>query len=124
MIIGGKGRNILNGSNDILLGVGEQDRLIGSNLAIKNTFILGNATTCYYLGNGDNDFATISKYNPTYDTIQLNGSAVNYSLSFANNINSLYRLTTGGGTELIARISTSTVLTLSSGFTFVGTSAL
>jgi Ca2+-binding RTX toxin-like protein len=118
-LIGGKGRNSLDGSNATLRGVNEQDRLVGNTLAVKNTFILGNASGCYYLGGGNNDYATIVNFDPRYDKIELNGTASDYLLSFTANVNSLYRIV-GANQDLIAKINTSSVLTFGGGFTFLG----
>ncbi|MGD1918348.1 MAG: polysaccharide deacetylase [Pleurocapsa sp.] len=89
---GGAGNDILNGGagNDVLSGVdsasstpgvGEVDILNGG--AGKDTFVLGNADAIYYgygVATGLLDVAVIEDFNRHEDTIQLKGSASDYSL--------------------------------------------
>ncbi len=95
-LIGGNGNDELQGNsgNDKLIGVntdvatssfgqGEIDVLTGGQGA--DTFVLGDKNAAYYSdGNpgsfGDKDFAIIKDFQSGVDTIQLKGSASNYSL--------------------------------------------
>lgn len=104
-LIGGKGNDLLTGGtgNDVLIGVnpydlfagrGEYDGLVGGTGG--DTFILGDRSGAYYLGSGS---ATIWDFNAfAGDSIQLTGSASQYSLE-ANNFGNtnIFR-----GTDLIA----------------------
>ena len=89
-LTGGLGSDFLDGKagNDILIGVdssaaapgtGELDNLRGGGGV--DTFILGDATTAYYLGGGDADYARIRTFDPDRDTIQLSGSEADYTLN-------------------------------------------
>ncbi len=66
-------------------GAGEVDTLTGA--AGSDTFVLADATRVYYsdgdpLTLGDSDYALITDFNASEDTIQLKGSADLYSLDF------------------------------------------
>ena len=66
-------------------GAGEVDTLTGA--AGGDTFVLADATRVYYsdgdpLTLGDSDYALITDFNISEDTIQLKGSADLYSLDF------------------------------------------
>jgi hypothetical protein len=91
-------RNVLDGSNPTLKGVGEQDTLIGGS-GSENFFILGVAAGSYYLGTGNTDYAYIVNYDPNTSTIQAYGSSGDYTVVFNNGVSSLFL-----GTELIAKI--------------------
>ena len=69
IITGGTGNDILNGTDSNARGVGEVDILTGAGGV--NTFILGDKTGAFYLGNGDSDYAFITDYDLTSDRIQL-----------------------------------------------------
>jgi Ca2+-binding RTX toxin-like protein len=75
-LFGGGGDDILNGTDQVSMGKGEQDTLTGGAGADK--FILGDVNNRYYLGNGDLDFATITDFTPLVDSVQVHGSATNY----------------------------------------------
>lgn len=83
---GGDGRDTLTGVDTILgFGTGEIDTLTGG--LGRDTFILGDATRVYYddgnaLTTGESDYAFITDFNASQDTIQLHGSANLYSLDF------------------------------------------
>ncbi|MEW6494827.1 MAG: calcium-binding protein [Cyanobacteriota bacterium] len=83
---GGAGNDTLNGGagNDILNGygggVGEMDGLTGG--AGADTFVLGDLSTAFYLGSNWSDRASILDFNLAEgDTIQLHGSASDYTLT-------------------------------------------
>jgi hypothetical protein len=99
--------------------VGEKDVLIGgANGVARNSFLLGSCGNfSYYLGNGDNDYATIINFDPTKDQIFYD-PGYSYSIVFNNGISYLY-VTEGPGTygpqitslDLVAKIySNSTLL--------------
>ena len=73
---GGAGADILNGSDSILLGFNEQDSLTGGGGA--DQFILGETGSAYYLG-GATDYAVIEDFELDIDTVQLFGSASDYT---------------------------------------------
>ena len=95
-LTGGSGNDRLNGNqdNDLLIGIdstdsdlglGEQDTLTGG--ANKDTFVLANENGLFYddgdaTTSGVDDFALITDFKPSQDTIQLQGSADLYSLDF------------------------------------------
>jgi parallel beta-helix repeat protein len=97
LLVGGSGDDQISGGvgNDTLdgacttLGVGQIDRLTGN--GGFDYFILGNELGAFYLGNGNQDFAYITDFNPGVDTIQLNGMLGDYTFMqttvFANGIN-------------------------------------
>lgn len=126
-LIGGSGgndtitANTFDGTNDTLKGVGEQDVLVGG-AGSFNTFILGDISNSYYVGQGDGDYASIVNFNADYDTIQLSGMAENYNL--INPVGGvgtafLYRISAGGSQDLIAKITTSSLLDLNGNFAYV-----
>jgi hypothetical protein len=84
---GGTGLNKLNGTNDTLLGVGEQDVLYGGSTtgstSSVDTFVLGNINSCYYLGT--NDYAIINNFDPLKDKIQLSGASTAFSTRYSIN---------------------------------------
>ncbi|MEM9217341.1 MAG: NF038122 family metalloprotease [Cyanobacteria bacterium P01_F01_bin.150] len=71
-----QGDNILNKTDSLTLGRGEKDTLVGSGAA--DTFIVGDRTQAYYLGNGEQDYARIQGFNSAQDRIQLHGSSNQY----------------------------------------------
>ena len=97
-LIGGNGIDLISGNmgNDILIGVdntnpnsnfgtGEQDTLTGG--GDSDAFILADTNSIFYddgnnFAAGDDDFALITDFNPSNDTIQLQGSADLYELDF------------------------------------------
>jgi Ca2+-binding RTX toxin-like protein len=127
-LIGGSGgndtivSNVLNGTDDTLLGVGEQDVLVGG-AGSFNTFVLGNSTSSFYVGQGNADYVSIVNFNADYDTIQLFGVAANYNLvqpvgGTGIGIASLYRIDTLGNQDLIAKITTSSAIDLNINFVY------
>jgi hypothetical protein len=94
-----------------LRGVGEQDTLIGGGAGSTNTFYLGGINGSYYVGSGNADYASIVNFDPENDAIELAGSAANYQIEFANNVNSIYRLT-ATGRDLIGILPLSVILSL------------
>jgi RTX calcium-binding nonapeptide repeat (4 copies)/Calx-beta domain len=119
---GGTGLNKLNGTNDTLLGVGEKDNLVGGSTtgatSSVDTFVLGNINSSYYLGNGNNDYATISNFDPLKDKIQLSGPSGNFGTNYTidnsvSGISSVYHVdSTNGSLDLVAKVNTSTPLTI------------
>jgi hypothetical protein len=103
--------NDLRGTNDTLLGVGEQDTLIGGGVGSTNTFYLGGINGSYYVGGSNTDYASISNFDPNNDAIELAGSSANYEIEFANNVNSIYRLT-ATGRDLIGKVTSTVLLSL------------
>lgn len=94
-LIGGYGNDNLNGGNDndTLWGaatnnesIGSIDTLTGGNG--NDLFVLGDSTGRFYdnpsASNGNLDYAYIADFNWTIDTIQLNGSSSDYSLSIGS----------------------------------------
>ena len=97
-LIGGLGNDSLSGDedNNLLIGVdttnsnsnfgtGESDTLAGG--TGSNTFVLANSDRVFYndgnnFSTGDSDFALITNFDPSQDTIQLQGSADLYDLDF------------------------------------------
>ncbi|MEM9136154.1 MAG: SdrD B-like domain-containing protein [Cyanobacteria bacterium P01_F01_bin.42] len=75
LLVGGGGRDTLDGTNGA--GTNEQDTLRGN--GGPDLFVLGNELSAYYVGDGDNGFATIQDFNAASDTIQLNGSVGDYT---------------------------------------------
>ncbi|WP_295622241.1 calcium-binding protein [Chamaesiphon sp. GL140_3_metabinner_50] len=78
-ITGGTGNDRLTGTNSTARGVGEVDTLTGG--GGKDKFILGDRNGAYYLGNGSNDYASITDFNLLNDSIDI-GSLKDYSLAF------------------------------------------
>jgi hypothetical protein len=110
-LTGGTGTTTINGTNDTLMGVNENDTLIGGSGV--DSFLLGNSVGSYYIGGGNTDYANISNFNPAIDNIRLGGSPSNYSVSFANGITSIFRLsTTGGAPDLISKVNSTAILSL------------
>jgi uncharacterized delta-60 repeat protein len=96
VITGGAGSDTINGGdgNDTLRGLGGQDTLTGG--AGNDLFILGDASTRYYLDNYG--YANITDFNLAQDKVQLQGSASDYSLEGT----SLYSGKTSESRKLIA----------------------
>jgi Ca2+-binding RTX toxin-like protein len=78
IVRGGSANDKITGTNRTARGVGEVDSLSGGGGA--NKFILGDSRGAYYLGNGNNDYATISDFNLFSDSIDL-GNLKNYSFA-------------------------------------------
>ncbi|WP_396135812.1 calcium-binding protein, partial [Chamaesiphon sp. VAR_69_metabat_338] len=77
-ITGGSQNDIITGTDRTARGVGEVDTLTGG--GGRNKFILGDRNGAYYLGNGSNDYATITDFNLFQDSIDL-GSLKDYSFA-------------------------------------------
>jgi Ca2+-binding RTX toxin-like protein len=114
--------------NDIIIGVnpnssnpgqGESDSLTGE--AGSDQFVLGDATWIGYDdGNstsaGNSDYALITDFNPTEDTIQLRGPSSNYLLVVSGTDTQLYTDKTGEPDELIAIIQNRIGLSLTGSY--------
>ena len=96
------------GEIDILIGGPSQpvEMFEGQGTTVapdNNTFHLGDANNAYYTGEGLNDFALLLDFNPSKDTIILNGSSDDYTLSEVNigseTINAIFQ---GDSDELVA----------------------
>ncbi|MEG4012330.1 MULTISPECIES: VWD domain-containing protein [unclassified Microcoleus] len=130
-LLGGLGNDAIKGDsgNDILTGVDinainpgieEIDTLTGG--GGSDIFVLGDVTNTYY-DNGDSDYALITDFNASEDSIQLQGKADDYVLvpfSQANQTGTaIYRK--GAQNELIGILQGGSNLSLSgSYFRFVG----
>jgi Ca2+-binding RTX toxin-like protein len=77
-ITGGSKNDRLTGTDSTARGVGEVDTLTGG--GGRDKFILGDKNGAYYVGNGSNDYATITDFNLFQDSIDL-GSLKNYSFA-------------------------------------------
>jgi Ca2+-binding RTX toxin-like protein len=77
-ITGGSKNDRLTGTNNTARGVGEVDTLTGG--GGRDKFILGDRNGAYYLGNGGNDYATITDFNVLQDSIDI-GSLKDYSFA-------------------------------------------
>lgn len=110
-LAGGDGSDRLNGvydANSFVLanfpGLGEVDTLMGG--AGADTFVLGDRSAVFYIGQQDTDAAIITDFNPAEgDILELFGSANNYALVFEDTDNiavNIYYKKPLGGTDLIA----------------------
>jgi Ca2+-binding RTX toxin-like protein len=77
-ITGGTKNDRITGTNSNARGVGEVDSLTGG--GGRDKFILGDRNGAYYLGNGSNDYATITDFSISNDSLDL-GSLRNYSFA-------------------------------------------
>ena len=75
-VIGGKGKDILTGTDSTARGVGEVDILTGG--GGRDRFVLGDSSGAYYVGQGNNDYAMITDFNLRQDLLDL-GNAKNIS---------------------------------------------
>jgi RTX calcium-binding nonapeptide repeat (4 copies)/Calx-beta domain len=116
ILTGGSGFNLLNGTNDTLLGVSEQDTLVGGGSGSVNYFYLGSNQGSYYVGGGDTDYASVSNFDSNNDVIQLSGSIADYSIVYAGGIASISHLDVNGNQDLIAKIDSASVLDLNAGY--------
>ena len=85
ILVGGGGNDTLQGAFD-LASTGFTDRLTGGNG--QDTFVLGSSSKSHYDDGddntlGDSDFALITDFNKSQDTIQLHGVAEQYRLGAA-----------------------------------------
>ncbi|MBV6625177.1 MAG: cadherin-like domain-containing protein, partial [Rivularia sp. (in: Bacteria)] len=125
-LYGEAGNDTLSGVDDNSLtpGIGERDELSGG--TGNDLFILGDSINIYYddldtSTNGDNDYATITDFNPSEDKAQLQGTASNYRLEIDGTDTNLYIEKPGNEPdELIAVFENVTNLDLESdAFIFV-----
>ena len=115
------GNNIVYGSNDILLGYGERDTLVGGGVGSTNNFVLGTEIGSYYVGNGSDDFVTVSGFRGGSDVIQLAGFDTDYVTSFAGGVTSVFYVSPTG-LDLIAKINSTSLLDLNGGsFVYINT---
>ena len=124
-LTGGSGDDKQNGTG-VNLGVGEIDELTGG--SDSDTFVLGDRQTAFYVGRNNFDYALITDFEASQDTIELNGEASNYVI--APTTDSLPQGTgiyldtdssgdfSSGSDELIA-VSTQTFENFDNGFSFV-----
>ncbi|MGF1480759.1 MAG: peroxidase family protein [Cyanophyceae cyanobacterium] len=121
---GGWGHDTLTGAG--ALGVGEIDELIGN--SGNDTFVLGDADSVFYAGQGIFDYALLSDFRANRDTIQLHGLKENYVLGAAEaglpKGTGLYLDVDGSqsltlGTDELIAVSTRTISNFESGFVFV-----
>ncbi len=124
VLFGGESNDFLRGGkgDDLLFGVsveslnpgsGERDVLFGGRG--KDTFVLGDASRSYYLGNGYKDFAIIRDFSANDgDVIRLNGSANDYQLKTLGSSTSVFRSSADSTGDLVGTINGSTGLNLSS----------
>ncbi|BAZ10924.1 hypothetical protein NIES4071_27480 [Calothrix sp. NIES-4071] len=119
-LFGGAGNDTLTGIdvNSNNPGIGERDSLSGG--TGSDRFILGDSANIYYddrntLTNGNNDYATLTDFNPSEDKVQLQGSASNYRLEVSGSNTNLYIDKAGSEPdELIAVFQNVTGLNLTS----------
>jgi hypothetical protein len=96
------GQDTLVGTTAVARGVGERDVLIGGDAS--DTFVLGDTHGSFYVGKGNADYAEIQNFNRCNDGLQLAGSAIDYTVSYANGISSIYS-NVGGAHDLIATVN-------------------
>ncbi|MFK8183324.1 MAG: LamG-like jellyroll fold domain-containing protein [Phormidesmis sp.] len=85
--IGGVGDDIINGSDAVAAGYFERDQLWGG--AGADTFVLGDYNQAYYQGEENQDYALIKDLDSS-DTLQLYGSAGDYTVEQQGSDTSLY----------------------------------
>ena len=101
-ITGGSKNDIITGSDRTARGVGEVDILTGG--GGRDKFILGDKNGAYYVGKGNDDYATITDFNLFQDSISI-GSLKNYSFAAdGNNTIELYSGKDVKTRDLIAKI--------------------
>jgi Ca2+-binding RTX toxin-like protein len=105
IIIGGNKNDRITGTDANARGVGECDTLTGGDG--RDKFILGDKNGAYYLGKGNNDFATITDFDLFKDSISI-GSLKNYSFALEGiNTIDLYSGKDVNTRDLIAKIQIS-----------------
>ncbi|MEM9925859.1 MAG: Ig-like domain-containing protein [Cyanobacteria bacterium P01_D01_bin.50] len=119
-LFGGDGNDTLIGVDLTTFGVGEKDDLRGE--AGTDTFVLGNGSRAFYHDDdsttkGKSDYAYILDFE-TGDTIQLYGSAEDYTLDVYRRGISIYMNDDGAG-DLIAKIKGVSLEDISSALIFV-----
>ncbi|MGB3650365.1 MAG: DUF4347 domain-containing protein [Rivularia sp. (in: cyanobacteria)] len=122
MIFGGDGDDMITGVNTDNFVVGELDRMYGG--AGNDTFVLGNAIGAFYADDdsttkGNRDYAFILDFE-IGDTIQLYGSANDYTLDFSRGSTSIYLNSAdeNGVGDLIGKIKGFEFENMDSGFIF------
>jgi hypothetical protein len=91
------------GSSNIARGVGEIDTLTGG--GGSDTFVLGDSNGSFYLGNGKNDYAAITDFDFTKDTIQLGGNKDLLSVKFDRRSGTIDLFSKqSGGKDLVAKV--------------------
>ncbi|MEM6867753.1 MAG: LamG-like jellyroll fold domain-containing protein [Cyanobacteria bacterium P01_C01_bin.121] len=113
-LYGDLGDDILNGTHAALAGRNELDRLSGG--IGRDLFILGDETQAYYGFSGSHDYATIADFEENSDSVQLHGSASDYTQQQQDSHSQLlYK------NDLVAVFESVSSLNLtSSSFSFVG----
>jgi Ca2+-binding RTX toxin-like protein len=102
VLVGGDGKDRLNGTDSTARGVNEVDNLNGN--AGADTFILGDTSGSFYVGNNFSDFAIINDFTLGEDQIVLSGSASQYSVADGSDGNAFILYNTGSGTDAIAQL--------------------
>jgi hypothetical protein len=103
ILTGGNGKDILNGTDSNARGVGEVDTLTGGGGA--DTFVLGDKNGSFYLGNGKNDYASITDFDFTKDRIQLGGNKDLLSVKFDRHTGTVDLFSKqSGGKDLVAKV--------------------
>ncbi len=101
-IRGGSKNDRITGTDATAKGVGEIDTLTGG--GGRDKFILGDKNGAYYVGNGNNDYATITDFDLFKDSISI-GSLKNYSFALeSTNTIDLYSGKDVNTRDLIAKI--------------------
>ncbi|WP_346292645.1 right-handed parallel beta-helix repeat-containing protein [Sphaerothrix gracilis] len=122
LVVGGSGQDQLIGTSSGVASGAEQDVLLGGQGA--DTFWLGDTSQSFYANAGQDDYALVRDFRASQgDTIQLHGSADQYSLGSTSTDQpkgtAIY-LNASGGEELIAVVKGNATLDLnSSDFNFV-----
>ncbi len=123
-IYGGAGDDMITGVNADSFAVGEIDRLYGG--ADNDTFVLGNENGAFYADDdsttkGKRDYAYILDFE-TGDTIELYGSADDYTLDVSRGSTSIYLNNDdeNGVGDLIGKIKGVSFEDMNSGFSFAG----
>lgn len=123
-IAGGDGDDMITGVNANNFVVGELDRIYGG--AGNDTFVLGNESGSFYADDngatkGNRDYAYILDF-ATGDTIQLYGSAEDYTLDVSRGSTSIYLNNDdkNGVGDLIGKIKGFEFENMDSGFSFAG----
>jgi hypothetical protein len=101
-IVGGRGKDIITGTDSTARGVGEVDILTGG--GGRDRFVLGDSNGAYYVGQGNNDYATITDFNFRQDSLDL-GNAKNISFGIgASGTIDLFSGDDPSNRDLIAKI--------------------
>jgi Ca2+-binding RTX toxin-like protein len=112
-LTGGSGKDILSGTDSTARGVGEIDTLTGGGGA--DTFVLGDKNGSFYLGNGKNDYASITDFDFTKDRIQLGGNKDLLSVKFDRRTGGIDLFSKqSGGKDLVAKVKLANPFNLSS----------